>query len=503
MNSNTILINAISQERRVAYLESGTLAEYYSERQDEHTVVGNIYKGKVVRVLPGMQAAFVDIGLDKAAFLYAADAMKQTSVRDEEDGGRESNDLPLDMPSIGELVKPGQELIVQIKKAPVGTKGARITTHITLPGRFLVLMPETTHVGVSRRIADDAERQRLRTLLEEVKGEDQVGLIARTVAEGVSREKLSAEIKMLKTMWESISQKAFYAPAPSCIHEDLDLVLRAVRDILDDNVNQVIVDNPIECERIEHFVEMIAPAKLKAVKYYSEIMPLFDRYGVENEIERAMDHKVWLKSGGYIVIDPTEALTVIDVNSGKFVGHSSLEQTITQINVEAAKEIALQLRLRNIGGIVIIDFIDMEEEYNKERVLVVLEEALKRDRSRSYVVGMTELGLVQLTRKRYQEPLGTAATEPCPHCLGTGRVKTITTIVHEVFRSVQRYLLSADCSAILVNVNPAVADYLYEQEEEAVGILEEMTGTEIIFVAREGYHEERFDIVGTPKRSED
>ncbi len=499
MNSNTILINAISQERRVAYLEGGTLVEYYTERQDEHTVVGNIYKGKVVRVLPGMQAAFVDIGLEKAAFLYVADAIKQTVVHDDDDVGRENSEPQVDLPSIGEVVRPGQELLVQIRKAPVGTKGARITTHITLPGRFLVLMPETTHVGVSRRIADETERQRLRTLLEEVKGESQLGLIARTVAEGVSQEKLIAEITMLTTMWEKISQKAANTPAPSCIHEDLDLVLRAVRDILDDNVNQVIVDNPIECERIERFVEMIAPAKQKSVKYYNDIIPLFDRYGVENEIERAMDHKVWLKSGGYIVIDPTEALTVIDVNSGKFVGHSSLEQTITQINVEAAKEIALQLRLRNIGGIVIIDFIDMVEEYNKERVLVVLEETLKRDRSRSYVVGMTELGLVQLTRKRYQEPLGTAATEPCPHCLGIGRVKTIPTVVHEVFRSVQRYLLGADCSAILVNVNPAVADYLYEQEEEAVGILEKMTGTEIIFVAREGYHEECFDIVATPK----
>ncbi|MBI5967407.1 MAG: Rne/Rng family ribonuclease, partial [Deltaproteobacteria bacterium] len=415
--SNEILINISSGETRVALLESGVLVELYLERRSEQGISGNIYKGRVVRVLPGMQAAFVDIGLDKAAFLYVTDVHQEFDdlellmrAREEDGNGlyvNEEEEVPdLSTPfQIEDLLHEGQEILVQVSKEPLGSKGARITSHISLPGRHLVLMPMVDNIGVSRRIENEAERRRLREIIQRIKPAD-CGLIVRTASEGKGEADLYQDLDFLLKMWNNVQKRKAASPVPSLVHKDLDITLRAIRDLFTQEVERVVIDSPEEYRKILDFCETFIPQLKSSVELYEKEEPLLDYYGIEMEISRALGRRVWLKSGGYIVIDMTEALTVIDVNTGRFVGKRNLEDTILKTNLEAVKEIAYQLRLRNIGGIIIIDFIDMEKVSSREKVFQALMEALKKDKSKTNILKISELGLVEMTRKRTRESLG-------------------------------------------------------------------------------------------------
>ncbi|MEM6531585.1 MAG: Rne/Rng family ribonuclease [Myxococcota bacterium] len=479
---DTLVINHGPSETRVALLSNGVPVELYVERDRDRSVVGNVYRGRVVRVLPGMQAAFVEVGLDRTGFLYVDDAVLQPP----------DTQGSLD---IGSILKSGQEVMVQVQKEPIGTKGARLTRQITVPGRNLVYMPFNPHIGVSRRIEDEEERERLREILQDASTEHGGGFIVRTAAEGIEQGKLVRETQLLHQMWHGIERRGASGPTPSIVFEDLDLVLRATRDLFTDEVDGVVADSEEDYQRIRDFVASFAPGQESRVQLHDPREPVFDHYGIEVEIERALERRVWLKSGGYIVIDQAEALTVVDVNSGRFVGKSSLEDTITQINLEAVKEVVYQLRLRNIGGIVIIDFIDMASPANREKVLGALEEALKHDKAKTTVVRMSEIGLVELTRKRVRESLGQMLTEPCPDCKGRGFVKSEQTVASEVLRAIARQLHRERVPTVLVNMNPGVADYLYAFDDAHVDYIERLYDTSVVPVARQGYHREHFEIV--------
>lgn len=517
--ADSLVINSTPTEIRVALLENGSPTEVYIERQAERGVVGNIYRGRVVRVLPGMQAAFVDIGLERTAFLYVNDALPRPLPEpdpehdpDHEEGGHDGHPREEGSGSshshgrrgfrtqstinIADVVVQGQDIVVQVQKEPIGTKGARITRHVTLPGRFLVFMPFSDHIGVSHRVESAEERERLRTCLEEVQPLD-CGFIARTAAEGIDTEILQREAKVLNQMWLDIGRKAATGPCPRLLFADLDLVLRATRELFSDDIDRVIVDTEDDHKRVREFVATISPGREQRVQHHNTPQPVFDHYGIEVEIERALERRVWLKSGGYIVIDQAEALTVVDVNSGRFVGKSNLEDTITQINLEAVKEVAYQLRLRNIGGIVIIDFIDMAQAANRDKVLSALEEALSRDKAKTTIVRMSEIGLVEMTRKRVRESLGHMLTEPCPYCQGRSFIKSEQTVANEILRAITRSLSTAPAATILVNMQPDVASYLYAGEGGEVERIETVYQTKIIPVAREGYHREHYEIVNT------
>ena len=516
--ADSLIINSTPTEVRVAYLDNGLAVEVHVERRAERGVVGNIYRGRVVRVLPGMQAAFVDVGLERTAFLYVNDALPRAPVEmhtdeegegtsrgdghepsaakntEEEGAGRGFRSAPL--ADIADVLKQGQEVVVQVQKEPLGTKGARLTRHVTIPGRNLVYMPFSDHIGVSRRIEDPAERERLRGIVVAVA--DGGGFIVRTAAEGESEERLTREVQLLRQMWQEIVVRGDSGPTPRLIFADLDLVLRATRDLFTDEVEEVVVDTEGDYGRIRDFVGSFWPGGETRVKLYDAPEPLFDHFGIEVEIERALERRVWLKSGGYIVIDQAEALTVIDVNSGRFVGKSSLEDTITQINLEAVKETVYQLRLRNIGGIIIIDFIDMVSAANREKVLGALQEALKRDKAKTTIVRMSEIGLVEMTRKRVRDSLGHMLTEACPYCKGRGFVKSQQTVANEILRAIARALSRSPSPTVLVNMEPGIADYLYESETADVEAIEKRCKTRIIPVAREGYHREHYEIVRAP-----
>ncbi len=443
-------------ETRAAVLEEGELVEISIERPVHQRVVGNIYKGRVENVLPGMQAAFVDIGLDRNSFLYVDDALPGKGEFDED--GVETT-TPKNI-TIKDIVRPGQEIIVQVAKEPIGTKGARVTRHITLPGRFLVLMPNVDYIGVSRRIADEKERDRLKQLASKVKPEG-VGLIVRTIAEGAKEEELAQDVAFLVRLWERISSRAETAHAPSMLHRDLGLVHRIVRDWFDDSVSQLIIDNKEEHTKAQDILELHAPTLKDRLKLYNrQDQSLFDFHGVELELEKALKKRVWLKSGGYIVIDQTEALTAIDVNTGKFVGTTNLADTVFKTNLEAAREIARQLRLRDIGGIIIIDFIDMEIHDHRQKVLRALEEELRRDRTRANVLGLTQLGLVEMTRKKSRQNLDEAMMRPCTYCDGRGKVLSEETMARRVRAEIRRILKQSSSEALLMEVHPSVAALL-------------------------------------------
>ncbi|MBI3178355.1 MAG: Rne/Rng family ribonuclease [Deltaproteobacteria bacterium] len=507
--SDTLVINSTPSEVRVAYLEGGVAVEVYIERRGERGVVGNIYRGKVVRVLPGMQAAFVDVGLERTAFLYVNDALPQAAAPADEPGGaaeapgaetadeqgrRGQREEPL--ANIADVVKVGQDILVQVQKEPLGTKGARLTRHVSLPGRTLVYTPFSAHLGVSRRIDDAAERERLRAAVQTTAGQD--GYIVRTAAEGEPAERIAREAQLLRQMWTDIAAKGERGPAPRLVYADLDLALSATRDLFGDEVREIVVDSREDWAALREFVATIAPGREEQVRLYEAPEPIFDHFGIEVEIERALERRVWLKSGGYIVIDQAEALCVVDVNSGRFVGKSSLEDTITQINLEAVKEVAYQVRLRNIGGIIIIDFIDMARPENREKVLGALLEALKRDKAKTTIVRMSEIGLVEMTRKRVRESLGHTLTEACPYCKGRGFVKSEQTVAHEILRAIVRTLGRTPAPTVLVNMEPSIADYLYEANTREVERIEKRYQTRIIPVARQGYHREHYEIVRTP-----
>lgn len=521
-----ILINAGREETRVALLENGLVTELYIDRRKGRGIAGNVYKGRVVKVLPGMQAAFVDIGMEKAAFLYVADIYNTVEeyarLMEEEIGeeaghaaiGGEEEETPPEAAAeeeesadlaekperrrypllpIEEILQEGQEILVQVSKEPLGRKGARVTSYITLPGRYLVFMPTVDHVGVSRRISDEEERRRLRDLILRMRRAG-TGYIVRTMSEGRSEEELRTDLDFLDNLWTTIQRKCDRLVAPSLLHSDLDLVFRTVRDLFTPDVARLVVDSPYEFKRVKDFVETYLPDLSAKVEIHDREEPLYDAYGVEIEISRALGRRVWLKSGGYIVIDQTEALTAIDVNTGRYVGKRNLEETILKTNLEAVREIAYQLRLRNIGGIIIIDFIDMEQEENRKRVHTALQESLARDKAKTTIFQISELGLVQMTRKRIRESLGRTLCEPCPYCEGKAYVKSAVTVCYELFREIRRKSLVMQEKKILVAVHPDVADLLYDEERQEVEELEREINKKIIVKADASLHREQHEL---------
>ncbi|HEY2321273.1 MAG TPA: Rne/Rng family ribonuclease, partial [Thermoanaerobaculia bacterium] len=429
--SREIVINATKHESRIAVLDEAQVVELWVERTRHRTIVGNIYKGRVTKVLPGMQSAFVDLGLERDAFLYVSDVIEDFEDF-ETDGGDElqlddvSNHRP--ETSISDLLREGQEIVVQVSKDTIAGKGARITSHITLPGRFLVYMPTVSHIGVSRRIEDEGERARLKEILERIRPAGLGGFIVRTAGEDRNEDEFVADLKYLVDLWEQIRRRAEKSSAPSVIHHDLDLVLRTIRDVLSPEFKSVWVDSVEQYQRIVEFLDHIQPALVSRVRLYRRDEPIFEDFGIESEIAKALKSKVWLKSGGYIVINQTEALVAIDVNTGKYVGKKNLEETVFRTNLEAAKEIVRQIRLRDLGGIIVLDFIDMEDPANRAKLFEVFENEIKKDRSKTKILQISEFGLIEMTRKRVRQSLERSLTQPCPYCAGTGRIKSNTTI---------------------------------------------------------------------------
>lgn len=491
-----ILINVTFEEVRVGLVEGGQLVELYVEREKEASLVGNIYKGKVLKVLPGMQSAFVDIGLEKAAFLYVADVKADLEsyapFLDEEEqleltSIRPRNDIPIE-----DLIREGQELLVQVSKDPLGTKGARVTSYVTIPGRYLVLMPGLDHVGISRRITNDEERSRLKALVDSFRPQGH-GLIVRTAAEGAQEEELRQDLEFLLLLWKDIQEKNQRCSAPMMLYSDFDLVLRSVRDMMSQDVERVVIDSQKEFQRLKEFVNTYFSKLSDKIELYQSNEPLFEAYGVEPDIARALGRKVWLKSGGYIVIDQTEAMTVIDVNTGKFVGKENLENTILQTNLEAVKEIAYQIRLRNLGGIIIVDFIDMELQENRDRVFNAFKEAMKRDKAKNTIFNISELGLIQMTRKRVRESLGRKLCEVCPYCDGKGFVLSARTICFEIFRKLQK-ITAPKGTKVIITAHPEVAELLSDEKSYIIETLERSKGIEIIIKENKNIHQENYSI---------
>ncbi len=480
-----IVVDIHYDQTRVAVLEDGDLVEFYMEDDEKQGLVGNIYRGRVTNVLPGMQAAFVDIGLEKNAFLYVGDINVDNTVFDF--GDRNSGKVLKNI-SLRDIIREGQEITVQILKEPMGTKGARVTTHITLPGRYVVLMPTLNYVGVSRRIEDEEERQRLRRIAEAIKPEN-MGVIVRTAAKDKQPEDLMPDIEVLCRLWDGIKEREKHGQVPRLLHKDESLLYRTVRDIFCSDVDRLIINDYYHYQKVVELVKAISPLLVDRVEYADAQRNLFEIYGIEEKIEKAIQKKVWLKSGGYIVIDVTEALTVIDVNTGKFVGNASLEDTAFRTNLEAAEEIAHQIRLRDIGGIIIIDFIDMSEEEHKQKVLEVLEQALKKDRTKTNLVGLTGLGLVELTRKKVRPRLSTAFLKPCPYCNGTGRVYSETTVIAKIEKELERLFSVNEAWGALVEVHPSVA-HAWEEDREALEQLETTLKKKICIRADDNLHVE-------------
>jgi ribonuclease G len=618
--SSILVINAAGRETRVALIENGQIAEFYLERKKDKGIVGNIYKGRVTRVLPGMQAAFVDIGLERAAFLYVTDVFydpdfsrSQFELTEGEhedppevpeiadhpesvappllgpDGETEQDpaeittgegtsageaapvDLSLSAPPnalaqepspveedrpaeavptagappppiqapaqevrserrtrergrfgredrlrnrhedrpknrkparIEQLLKLGQEVLVQVSKDPIGTKGARLTSHISIPGRHLVFMPTVDHIGISRRISNEKERRRLREIVDRLRPPG-TGFIVRTVAENVPQQKLESDIRFLISVWNECVRRNEKNANPGLLYPDLDLILRATRDLFAQDVEKLVVDDREEYERVLEFITTQDPALRERVLLHDGDEPIFDAYGIEQEVSRAVQRKVWLRSGGYLIIDQAEALTAIDVNSGRYVGKKSLEETITRINVEAAREIAYQLRLRNIGGIIICDFIDMEKSINRDKVFKTLQEALGRDKAKTNVLRISELGLVEMTRKRVRESLGRILHEDCPVCEGRGFVKTGTTVCYEIFRYIRREAPNFKEPVLVVNCSPEVARLLQAEERDELRHLMDRFNKSIQAKPQQAYHRDQFDIYGRPAHTSD
>lgn len=504
-----LIINASLHETRVALLENGLLSELFIERGIDENIVGSIYKGKIQRVLPGMQAAFVEIGLEKAAFLYVDDVIQKdeteeffkkfspassgeaseennySSVPERED----KNQLPIES-----ILREGQDIVVQISKGPVGSKGPRVTTHISIPGRYLVLMPTINHIGISRRIGDAEERDRLRNLLESERVNG-YGFILRTAAEGIEEDALIREMRFLEKLWKSIMEKSRIKSAPVCLHKDLSVTLRAVRDLLTHEVNKVVIDIKDGYRAVKNFLDkhmMDFPVK---VELFQGKEPIFDAYNIEVDIQRALKKKVWLKSGGYLIIEHTEALVAIDVNTGRYVGKQNFEETILKTNLEAVREIAYQIRLRNLCGIIILDFIDMENPANQERVFKALKEALKKDKTKTYVIPMTELGLIQMTRKRERRSLNSTLCEPCPYCEGRGFMNSGKTICYNIIRDIKRKAVDVEGESFTIRCHPEIAELLHGEESKILELIEDIIEKPIVVYPVSGYHKEQFDII--------
>ena len=548
-----LIVNVADYETRLALIENGQVIEVQHERTRDLGTVGNIYLGRVQRVLPGMQAAFVEIGLDKAAFLYVGDLVpnnpepkstaqngdnqsanasqngvpkQDKSMEDEDsveasiswnaDSGvfpKASDAAPLSKPRgyasegqgnnrsdsrrvrIEEVLKQGQELLVQVVKDAIGTKGPRITCNITLPGRHIVFMPTYDHIGVSRKIVQEEERTRLKAILDEVRPPN-TGFVARTLSMGATEEKLKADANFLISVWNDIQKRLTHLPPASLVQPELGLLKKCARDRLSEDVDSLIIDSQESFTRVCDFVKMVDENLLEKIEHYQGTESIFDHYGIETELARAMSRKVWLKSGGYLIFDEAEALTAIDVNTGKFVGRRNLEDTILRTNLEAVKEVAYQLRLRNIGGMVIIDFIDMEEDEHRTKVLSALEDELKRDKARCNVVKISELGLVEMTRQRKRESLGNFLSEPCFYCEGKGSLKSKRTTVYEIFRELERQANRLQYDVLVVHAHPVVVDMIYGEETDSLAQLEDKLEKQIVVKPRGSFHQEQYDIFG-------
>ncbi len=501
-------------ETRIALLEDGILTEIFIERDESTPKHGNIYKGKVSQVLPGIQASFIDIGWEKSAFLYAGDFYEienadydffesestlnengDSDVIETEKKNRKTKKAKKNHLTIDQLIKKNQEILVQIAKEPVKTKGARVTSHISLPGRFLVYMPTSSSIGISRKIKSDEEKRRLKSLVKKYRKEG-TGFIIRTAAENASEIDIERDIKFLTNLWSDIYKKQSEAKAPKLIFKDISLSLRVLRDFLNKKFDKIIVDDKDEYQNIIDFLSIQSPEYLDILQLYKNKngVSLFDTYGIEKEIAKSLNKKVWLKSGGYIIIDHAEALTAIDVNTGKFVGKRNFDDTILKTNLEAAKEIAFQLRLRNIGGIIVIDFIDMNKELDKEKVYRTLEECLKKDRVKTTINKITELGLVEMTRKRTGNSLVSTFLEHCPMCEGSGMIKSTQTICFEVLRAVSAFAKKTKARKINVTVNPSVMSKLYENEK-MLNALESKIKKKINIKMQDGFYPEYFEIL--------
>lgn len=478
-----ILMNVTPTETRVAVVENGVVQEIFIERSNHRGLVGNIYKGKVVRVLPGMQAAFVDIGLERAAFIHAGEV-----------GSGDAN------APIGQLLHEGQSLVVQVTKDPIGTKGARLTTQLAIPSRYLVYMPAEEHVGVSQRIDDEQERERLKQLVQQcMEGEglssSDAGFIVRTAAEGVGADEILADTRYLRRLWRKLEERIRDNKAPSVVYDELPLSLRTLRDYARPEVHKIFIDSRETFQKIEQFVTQYVPEVADRIEYYPGPRPLFELYSVEDEIQRALERKVPLKSGGYLVIDQTEAMTTIDVNTGGFVGRRNLEETIFKTNLEAATAIGRQLRLRNLGGIIILDFIDMVEAEHQRQVLRMLEKVLEKDHAKTKISGVSELGLVEMTRKRTRESLEQMLMEPCRHCGGRGSVKTAETICYEIFREILREERAYGAGTYLVLASQQVVDRLLDEDSNGLADLEAFIGKTIKLQVESQYVQDQYDII--------
>src|SRR3954466_7566964 len=512
---NMLVVNAEGPETRVAVVEEGSLAEFFVERKRDRGIVGNIYRGKVTRVLPGMQAAFVDLGskVERAAFLYVADVLgageekKLFEDAETEDVGDDSPEgaasriarsrKQLASRKIEDLLKPGQSVLVQVVKDPIGAKGARVTGYLSLPGRYSVFMPHVAQVGVSRRIGSDKERRRLRDLVNEVRPKGS-GFIVRTAAEDASDQELRDDVDFLARLWAEIDRRHDQMSGAGLVYADLDLALRVVRDLLREDTSEVVIDDDEQYDRVKKFTLAFLPRLAERIKKYEGRRPIFDQYHIEPELRLAVARRVPLKSGGSLVIDQGEALTAIDVNTGSFTntGSGNLEDTVTANNLEACDEVARQLRLRNIGGIIVVDFVDMDKEGNRRKVWDAFQKALSRDRARTNVTKISELGLVEMTRKRTRESLVQLLTEPCPTCEGAGVVTSVTTVAHEILREVRRSGTLVDNEKIEIEAAPRVAEVLQRQERDYLDSLEKRFQKSITVVPQKGWKPDQFRVAG-------
>ena len=505
----TLVINVTEPETRVALLEDEAIVELFVERSDQSDISGNIYSGRVQKVMPGMQAAFIDIGLPQAAFMYVDDIVidrdgyiqhpyqyVKAGLDRKVDYNRDVSSPPVSGPAyaIDELISEGQQIMVQVVKSPLGTKGARVTSYVSLPGRFMVILPISDHIGISKKIENPAERDRLKNAVLSLRIGNE-GYIVRTAAEGVSEEKLAEEMTFLQKLWSTIQNKYQSISAPALLHRELAIALRAVRDLMIHEVGNIIIDDRREYELVLNFLNMVNPSMSDCVELYEGAEPVFEAFNIDGDISRALNRRVWLKSGGYIVIERAEALVAIDVNTGRYLGKRNLEETILKTNLEAVKEIAYQIRLRDIGGIIIIDFIDMVRKNNQKKVFEALQEAMLKDRSRIHVLPFTELGLVQMTRKRTRKSLTGMLCEPCQNCDGEGHIISRRTICYQIYRALLYSGHDMVGDKLLLTVSPEIEDYLHDEERQLLLSLEQKIGKQIGIVSKKEYHLEEFDIV--------
>ena len=474
---NQIVIDCGFNQDRVALLENDELVELYIEEDKNKRILGNVYKARVVNVLPGMQAAFVDIGLKKNAFLYVKDAIPKEMLL--------NKDIDLKDISIRDVVKTGQEIIVQIMKEAIGTKGPRVTTHISLPGRYLVLMPYTDYIGISRRINDREEKNRLKEIAKSIKPKGK-GVILRTAAKGKSEEELKDDIKFLLKLHQKIEKEKDIGYAPRIVFKDMDLIHRTVRDLFAKNIDKIIINDKEKYESIIELADILTPYFKNKIEYFDDGFDVFSHFNIDSMIEKALDKKIWLKNGSYLIIDKTEALTSIDVNTGKYVGNINLEDTVYKTNIESAKEIAKQLRLRNIGGIIIIDFIDMTNEEDIKSVIHCLENEMKKDRTKSTVLGITRLGLVEMTRKKSRKRIASKILTTCPYCEGTGKIYSEDYIINKIEKEMKRIKTHTNSEAVLFNINSYIFNILEEKKEEYIKYAEKRYDIKIFIEACNG-----------------